>query len=266
MLGEEVRARLVAVLAGYAATARANGATQIAFVGTDPLRRAADAARVIHAVDRACGVPLHVLSHEEEALLTIVGVLDGRRVERPTLILDIGGGSTELCLAEGHGHRPRVVGLPLGAGTLVDELVSHDPPNAGEQHRLSAAAREALSAAPDVTLVDVVAVGGTASNLRRIVAQPQDDSTLTRDQIAAAVEELAGSPSETIASRHGLNPARARVLPGGAAILDAVMDRYGLQAIRISDVGIREGVIRALARHAWAWRDALPDLASGRRD
>jgi exopolyphosphatase/guanosine-5'-triphosphate,3'-diphosphate pyrophosphatase len=204
-----------------------------------------------------------VLSHEEEAILTIVGVLDGRRVERPTLILDIGGGSTELCLAEGDGQRPRVVGLPVGARTLVDAFVRHDPPNADERHRLEATARDVLAAAPELTSVEVVAVGGTASNLRKLVAQAQDDSTLTRDRIAAAIDELAGSSAEAIATRHGINPARARVLPGGAAILDAVMERYGLGAIRISDVGIREGVVRALARHAWAWRDALPALASG---
>lgn len=260
VLGEDARGQLTDALLAYAEAARGRGATRIAFVGTEPLRRAADAARVIHEVHRACGVPLHVLSHEEEALLTIVGVMDGRRVERGMLVLDVGGGSTEFSLTDGRSS-PTVVGLGLGAATLVDATVAHDPPTAAELSAMRVAATRALVDAPDAMPAEIVGVGGTASNLRKLV--PSTDDILTRDGVAGALELLGAGGSESVATRYGLNPVRARLLPGGAAILDAVMERYGVDAIRVSEAGIREGLVRALAHRAWAWRDALPELARG---
>lgn len=260
LLGEVARKQLVDALRAYADAARSRGATRTAFVGTEPLRRAADAARVIHDVQRACGVPLHVLSHEEEALLTILGVMAGQRVERETLVLDVGGGSSEFCLLDGE-HAPRIVGLKLGSSTLVDAVVANDPPTVGELAAMRVAAIEALGDAPDATPAEIVAVGGTGSNLRKLV--PSAGDTLTRDAIATAIAGLAAADAQDVASRFGLNPVRARLLPGGAAILDAVLERYGVDALRVSDAGIREGLILALAHRAWAWRDALPELAKG---
>ncbi len=66
-------------------------------VGTEPIRRAADAARIVADVEAGTGVPLHVLTHEEEAFLTLIGVTEGRPVTHETLVVDIGGGSSEFC-------------------------------------------------------------------------------------------------------------------------------------------------------------------------
>lgn len=262
VLGEEARKQLTDALRAYADAARTRGATRIAFVGTEPLRRAADASRVVLDVGRACAIPLHVLSHEEEALLTIVGVMAGRRVDRETLVLDVGGGSSEFSLIDPD-RSPRIVGLKLGSATLVDAFVGHDPPTVEERDAMRAAALTALDAALDTKPAKIVAVGGTASNLRKLVAGVDGDGLLTRDSVAEAVRVLASGTADAIAAEYGLNPIRARLLPGGAAILDSVMQRYGVDAVRVSDDGIREGLVRALAHRAWAWRDALPELAKG---
>ena len=262
VLGEAARGQLTDALRAYAEAARSRGATSIAFVGTEPLRRAADAPRVIQDVQRVCGVPLHVLSHEEEALLTIVGVMAGRRVNLDTLVLDVGGGSSEFSLIDADGS-PRIVGLRLGAATLVDAVVGHDPPTTEELEAMRGVALTALDDALDAEPAEIVAVGGTASNLRKLVSGLAGDFILTRETVAEAVHILASGTADAIASRHGLNPVRARLLPGGAAILDSVMERYGVRAVRVSEAGIREGLIRAMAHRAWAWRDALPELAKG---
>ena len=89
----------------YAATARALGAATITFMGTEPIRRAGDAARIVAEVEAATGVPLHVLTHEEEAYLTLIGVTAGRPVEHETLVVDIGGGSSEFCAVAAGGDR-----------------------------------------------------------------------------------------------------------------------------------------------------------------
>ena len=72
-LGAARRATLIEALLRYATTARQHGALGITFMGTEPIRRASDAARIVGDVERATGVPLHVLSHEEEAYLTLIG-------------------------------------------------------------------------------------------------------------------------------------------------------------------------------------------------
>ena len=104
------RAGLVEALVHYAELARGLGAGAITFIGTEPIRRAGRRAAIVREVEAATGVPLHVLTHEEEAYLTVVGVMAGRLVDRETLIVDIGGGSSEFCVV-GPERPPRAVGL-----------------------------------------------------------------------------------------------------------------------------------------------------------
>ena len=97
-LDKDGREGLVDVLARYASVAVESGADHTTFVGTEPLRRLADASRIVDDVHRGTGLPLHVLSHEEEAFLVLIGVTAGRPVEHELLVVDVGGGSSELVL------------------------------------------------------------------------------------------------------------------------------------------------------------------------
>jgi len=98
----EARSGLVETISGYVMRAWALGATTITIVGTDPLRRASDAAAAIAEISAATGIEVLVLSHDEEALVALVGVQAGRPVLRETAVIDVGGGSTEV-LAVGAG-------------------------------------------------------------------------------------------------------------------------------------------------------------------
>jgi exopolyphosphatase/pppGpp-phosphohydrolase len=262
-LGHIARGELVAALVRYTDAARRLGASTIAVVGTEPMRRAADAPRAIHDVERAADVALHVLEHEEEGWLTLIGVTGGRPLTAETLVMDVGGGSSELVL--GGPGRVRATGLALGAARLTSSLVHHDPPTRRELDALRAAARERLREAPDGRPRDVVAVGGTSENLLRVLPAAALDRTLTRARIAEAVDILATEPAELAAERHAVNVTRARILPAGAAILDAVLERYGLERLRVSEAGIREGAILASGHAGREWRDMLATLASGWR-
>jgi exopolyphosphatase/guanosine-5'-triphosphate,3'-diphosphate pyrophosphatase len=262
-LGSDARGALTESLSGYVAKARDLGASTIGVVGTEPLRRAADAATTVDETTQACGVPLHVLEHDEEAYLTIIGVMAEKPVKNETLIVDVGGGSTELCLLH-PGVPPQVIGLRLGAATLTDRYLAHDPPTDDEIRALDTAARDGLLVAPRCTPTSVIAVGGTASNLLKLTQDVSEGSDLTPARLNSAVERLRSQSSAAVVQGRAINPKRAPLLAAGAAIIGAVLDRYGLSQMSVSEAGIRDGLILAMRHGGISWRDRLGALVEGR--
>ena len=119
------------------------------------------------------------------------------------------------------------------------------------------AAIEVVRDAPDANPGDIVAVGGTASNLIKVLPAAMLDRTLTRERIAEVQSILASEPAAVAAERHLINPLRARILPAGGAIMDAILERYGAASIRVSEAGIREGAVLAVEHGGRSWRDRL---------
>jgi exopolyphosphatase/pppGpp-phosphohydrolase len=263
-LGRTARAELTAALARYADRARALGATHVTFLGTEPIRRAADAGHVVKEVGTGTGVPLHVLSHEEEAYLTVIGVTGGWPVEEETLVIDIGGGSSEFCVV-GPDGTPRASGLRLGSGRLSSRWVSTDPPTPAAIEHMRAAADEVLRGAPDASPSSVVAVGGTASNLLKVTPGGVEDQALTRERISQVLDTLLSMPAADLTERYYINPKRGPLLPAGAVIVEALMRRYEVDSVRVSEAGIREGAVLAADHAGRAWRDHLATLAHGWR-
>jgi exopolyphosphatase/guanosine-5'-triphosphate,3'-diphosphate pyrophosphatase len=261
-VGDAARSALVGELARYAAAARELGAQSITIVGTDPMRRAADAAAIVHEVRERVGVALHVLDHAEEGLLTLVGAMGGSPVLGELLLVDVGGGSSEFVVMRPDGTA-RSMGVPLGAARLTQQLVRSDPPSAEEIEALRAETSRQIAAAPDASPVEIVAVGGTASNLLRLLPAAVLDRSLTRRRIAVALAMLTVEGSGEAATRHLVRPERARILPAGAIIMDTVLETYAADRLRVSEAGIREGAILAAAHGGAAWRDRLSDLARG---
>jgi exopolyphosphatase/guanosine-5'-triphosphate,3'-diphosphate pyrophosphatase len=263
-LGAAGRAGLVEALTRYATAARQLGAARVTFMGTEPIRRAADSARIVAEVEGASGVPLHVLSHEEEAYLTLVGVTGGRPVGHETLVVDIGGGSSEFC-AVAAGGRARAAGLRLGSNRLTMRHVREDPPAPNEIEAMAEEADavlvDALPAAPS----DLVAVGGTASNLLKVTAAGSGDPVVTPLRVEEAMTTLLSRPAAETSERFGVNPARARLLPAGAVIVGALLRRYGVDRLRVSEEGMREGAILVADHAGREWRDRLAELAHGWR-
>jgi exopolyphosphatase/guanosine-5'-triphosphate,3'-diphosphate pyrophosphatase len=262
LLGGVARTELADALAGYALEARRAGATAITFVGTEPLRRLADAARIVAEVDAATGVPLHVLGHEEEAFLTLIGVTEGRSVEHDVLVVDIGGGSSEF-VSVGPGRRAIAAGVQVGAARLIRGHVSGDPPTVTELAALRTAAARAVETSPISRPIEVVLVGGTASNLLKIVPDGRLSRRLTTADLETAFGVVVGHSSEVLVERFLVRPARARILGAGAAIVEAIMDRYGVDEVRVADGGVREGTVVAVAHAGSSWRDRLESLAHG---
>ena len=130
---------------------------------------------------------------------------------------------------------------------------------------MQAAADEILRGALDADPTDLVAVGGTASNLLKVTAAGSKDAILTRDRVAEALATLTASPAAEITERFGINPKRGPLLPAGAVIIDGLMRRYGVDRVRVSEASLREGAILVADHAGRAWRDRLPELAHGWR-
>jgi exopolyphosphatase/pppGpp-phosphohydrolase len=261
-IGSHACRRLAVAIHRYVVRATSLGARSIVCAGTEPMRRAIDGPAVAAAIGSLIGVPLHVLEHDEEGYLTLLGVDPGSRRHRQVLVIDVGGGSTEFVVV-GPGRSVQAVGVQVGGARLTSRHVSGDPPAMAEIAVLRHAAWEAIEAAPDAQPDVAIVVGGTASNLVRVLPEAQQDRTLTAARLATAIELLVREPADATARRYGLNPIRARVLPAGATILEAILARYGIDRLEAREASIREGAILAVARHGEAWRAQLPSLAAG---
>jgi len=261
-LGVPTRDLLRDTLVGYVDVARELGARHVSIVATEPLRRAGDAARAVADIERATGMPVNVLTHEEEAFLTLIGATAARPITVETLIVDIGGGSSEFCDVPDAGTA-RVSGVRLGAGRLTDRHVAHDPPTRDELTAMAHAAELALERAPIASPRELVLVGGTASNLLKVAPTTVDDREIDAARLALAIDTLLSRPSGDLVDRFAVRPRRARILPAGAMIVEAIMRRYGLEVARVADGGIREGAVRVALHAGPAWRDRLQVFAHG---
>jgi exopolyphosphatase/guanosine-5'-triphosphate,3'-diphosphate pyrophosphatase len=264
-LGADVRDEVVATLAGYADAARRLGASSVTFVGTEPVRRAADAAPLIHAVEGRANAPLHVLDHDEEAKLMLLGVTSGKPVGSELLVIDIGGGSSQFVVV-GPDRAVSSTGIRLGSASLTKEHAKADPPSLKEIEAMRKAAKAGIANAPDANPGEIIAVGGTASNLLKLLPATAIDRMLTRRRITVALAMLTVQRSAEAAERHMLRPQRARVLPAGALIVDAILERYAAERLRVCDEGIREGMVLAAATAGVEWRDRLSTLVVGWED
>ncbi len=180
---------LAETLREYAATAAAVDSGPLTVMGTEPLRRAANAAAIAAAVHESASTPLILLGHDEEALLALYAVLGGRRPAVETLVLDIGGGSSEYVLARPNGT-PSLDVVRTGAARLTDGVVRHDPPTEDEFLALRASAAEAVGRTLAGAPARAIMVGGTATNLLRMVSGSARWRSLTRDRLEDVIRTL----------------------------------------------------------------------------
>src|SRR5690242_18649757 len=226
------RERLLETMSRYTMQAWALGATTVTVVGTDPLRRAGDSATIVAEISAATGLEVAVLTHDEEALIALIGVQAGRPVLRDTAVVDVGGGSTEV-LAVGPAREPEAVGLPLGATRLTGMHVEHDPPTEAEVAALLGYSLLEMVKAPAFTPAELIAVGGTARSLLR-VGPRLANRALTHRRVRRALTLMTAAPAEVTAERYGVRVSRAGVLPAGASILLGALDRYRLDRLRVA--------------------------------
>jgi exopolyphosphatase/guanosine-5'-triphosphate,3'-diphosphate pyrophosphatase len=224
-------------------------------IATSALRDSPNRAELAPLLQDAVGQRVRFIDGREEARLTFAGVTASVAIgPGPTLLLDLGGGSLEVALADAEGLRWGV-SLPVGAGRLTGQLVRHDPPTRADRKRVRAALDEAIdgvtarvrSAAP----VRCIASGGTAGALARLVAARRwsappsslNQLAVTTDELRDVTRELADLSLADRLRLPGIDERRAELLPAGGWILTGAAAALGAGELIHSEWGLREGAV-----------------------
>jgi exopolyphosphatase / guanosine-5'-triphosphate,3'-diphosphate pyrophosphatase len=248
--------RTLDVLAGYAATCRRLGVRRSRVVATSATRDAANRQELLDGVRQLVGVEAEVLTGEAEAATAYRGAthdLPGGR----TLVVDIGGGSTELIL--GTDQRPEaMVSLDLGCVRLYERHLQTDPPTAAEMAALRADAAAQLArvtAALDPASADrVVGVAGTVTTvtaiglgLERYDPARIHHAALSAAEIAAVADKLAAMTVAERAAIPVMAKGREDVIAAGALLLDELVRTFRFPRVIASETDILDGVLLGLA-------------------
>jgi exopolyphosphatase/guanosine-5'-triphosphate,3'-diphosphate pyrophosphatase len=251
-ISREVADRLVATLRRYAALARRHSA-RVRAVATSAVREARNGTEIVERVRATTGLELEVVSGREEARLICLGVLHGRPARDRSMVVDIGGGSTEVATALG--ERPtNLWSVPVGAVRLTQIFDTDGRVGRSQLRVLRSFAEEAFREAVPRGFPPPRTALGASGTIQAVVAFAADGAhRASRKQIAGALEDLAEMGPEE--RRSHFDPKRAEIVVAGAAILDAAVRHLGLASVRAVDTGLRHGILVELARRSGAASD-----------
>ncbi|HYI61314.1 MAG TPA: Ppx/GppA phosphatase family protein [Acidimicrobiales bacterium] len=255
-LAPEAVERGVAALGRFRRLADAHGA-ELRAVATSAVREAENHDDFLRRARRQAGVEVEVVSGVEEARLIHLGVLSALPVyERPLLLCDIGGGSTELLLGL-RGEARAARSLKLGAVRLTNRFFADGPPSKSDIEACRRHVRGALVAFErEVRRVGFEVAVGSSGTIEQVVrlarrragdddpARTWNGATATAGEIGEVAAELARAARKgTLDQVEGLDPKRADIITAGALILEGVVQRLGVEELTLSEAALREGVL-----------------------
>ncbi|MGH3013773.1 MAG: Ppx/GppA phosphatase family protein [Gaiellaceae bacterium] len=248
-------ARVRNTLSDYRRALEASGAARTLAVATSAVRDAENGEAFLGEVEWSYGFDTRLLSGHDEALMTFRGVSAGRDVAEGTLVVDVGGGSTELVLGGPTGvawHES----LDLGCVRLTERFLRSDPPERAEldaartqvhallADRVPAGTRptRAIGVAGTVTTLAVLSLGLDEEDPDLV-----DGHELGSAWIAEQVERLAAMPVDEIRRLRGMHPDRAPVILAGAIVLAETLSHLGLDVLEVSEQDLMHGAALAAA-------------------
>jgi exopolyphosphatase / guanosine-5'-triphosphate,3'-diphosphate pyrophosphatase len=256
-LSEQATGRALAVLADYEQAIEGRGCERNLAVLTSAVRDAINGTEFAERV-RALGLDAKVLSGDEEAQLTFLGAMSGRgQSPEPTVVIDVGGGSTEFVV--GHDHTPTFhTSLQAGVVRMSERHIHTDPPAEAELDALRADVRgildEGLRAEVRASVRHGVAVAGTATSAAAIDQRldPYDAAKvhgypLRRATVESLLTRLAGMDEAQRRRVRGLHLDRAPTIVAGMILLGEAMGAFGLDEVEVSEHDILRGGALKLA-------------------
>ncbi len=267
LLSPEAQERSLSALLEFARTASSFPGALISAVGTSAVRNAKNRDEFAQTLRQRTGLELRVISGDEEARLTLLGVRRalsraGREQADPlgsALVLDIGGGSTELISTRG-GAAAHAQSLPLGAVYLTERHIRTDPPSFSGLDEVRAAVRQELDAwelafvrSEGIPPKDLAALAGTAGTITTLAAMDLElrcydpgrinGHVLARASLDRLVRYLSAATLEQRRRLPGLEPGREDIILAGAVICQEIMERCAKRDLLVSDWGLREGIV-----------------------
>lgn len=228
-------------------------------VATSAVRDADNRDVFLHRVKQETGFEVELITGEEEARRTLLGIRSGLPAGvTDVLALDIGGGSTEFIL-DRPGHAPLVRSIDIGVVRVCERVLHHDPPTGDEVRRAREWMRtETESALADMPSHRAATFVGTAGTITALAAMAQKlpaydparihNYLLKLETIQTLEETLLERSKASRAGLPGLEPGREEVISAGAIIIRTVMETLEIPNVLVSDLGLREGVLIDLAR------------------
>jgi exopolyphosphatase/guanosine-5'-triphosphate,3'-diphosphate pyrophosphatase len=252
-LADDAMERVLATLATYRELIDAHAARETVAVLTSAVRDAANGAQFAARVRDGYGLDARTIPGDEEARLTFLGATSERPHDdaTPTVVIDIGGGSTELVVGTGHDVGFHV-STQVGVVRHTERYIATDPTTAAELDALAADACAIFEAAvpPGVrqTTRAAIAVAGTATSLgaidldlERWIPNTAHGHRLTLASCAAILERLAALPESQRRMVRGLHPDRAPTIIAGVVVLIEALRAFGLDSTEVSDHDILRG-------------------------
>jgi exopolyphosphatase/guanosine-5'-triphosphate,3'-diphosphate pyrophosphatase len=251
--------RVVECLQTWREVIESNNVDACAVVATSAVRDAANRDEFLGRVTREAGFDVEVITGNEEARRTLLGIRSGLPADVDDILaLDIGGGSTEFIL-DRPGQKPIVRSIDIGVVRLCERLLRRDPPTPREVRQAREwVARETKAAVVEMGTYPTATFVGTAGTITSLAAMAQKLPVYEPARIhnyrlrLAMIREL----EQMLLSRKkaeriglpGLEGGREEVIAAGAIIIRTIMDTLGEQECLVSDLGLREGVLIDLAR------------------
>lgn len=258
LLRPDAMARVIETLRDWRAVINRHRVEACATVATSAVRQARNREEFLGRVKQEVGFDVEVISGEEEARRTLLGIRSGLPDGVTSFLgLDIGGGSTEFIL-DRRGQAPLIRSIELGVVRLTERLLAGDPPSADHVQ----AARELIRKETDLVREALGDLGGatlvgTAGSITTLAAMAQKlpayephrihNYRLSLDAIQDLERDILSRTKAQRRGMPGLEAGREDVVVAGALILHEVMDVLGFGEVLVSDLGLREGVVLDLA-------------------
>jgi exopolyphosphatase / guanosine-5'-triphosphate,3'-diphosphate pyrophosphatase len=251
-LADEAIEAACAAIADYIAICRETGAEKVAAIATSAVRDASNGSAFVAELRERFALSARVLDGEEEARLTYRGATARETPATPTLVIDIGGGSTEMIVGTGS-EIAFHASLQAGVVRHTERHISGDPPTAVELEALAGDVRtlieDALAGHGEARASAGIAVAGTPTSLAaaELGLEPYDPArvhghVLSLETIQHLLSQFASAPLAERAAIPGLHPDRAPTIIAGCVILVEAMRAFGLERIKASEHDILYGM------------------------
>ena len=229
-----------------------------AVVATSAVRDATNRQEFLDRVKRETGFNVEVITGDEEARRTLLGIRSGLPTGATDILaLDIGGGSTEFIL-DRQGQEPIVRSIDIGVVRLCERVLRHDPPDPEEVRQarewVSREARAAVADMGDYRQATFIGTAGTVTSLAAMAQQLKSyesarihNYVLSLETIRALEHTLLSRTKADRVGLPGLEKNREEVIAAGAIIIRTIMETLGQHSAMVSDLGLREGVLLHLA-------------------